>query len=52
MYHFDAGEHPPAARSYLWMIAVMENYRERDGAITVPEVLRVDMGGAMVILDI
>jgi seryl-tRNA synthetase len=28
------------------MIAVMENYQNADGSITVPEVLRPYMGGA------
>jgi len=27
------------------MIAVMENYQQRDGSVTVPEVLRPYMGG-------
>ena len=27
------------------LIAVMENYQQRDGSITVPEVLRPYMGG-------
>ncbi len=27
------------------MIAIMENYQQRDGSIEIPEVLRVYMGG-------
>ena len=31
------------------MIAVIENYQQKDGSIVVPEVLRPYMGGADVI---
>ena len=31
------------------MIAVMENYQQKDGSIVVPEVLRPYMGGVEVI---
>jgi seryl-tRNA synthetase len=31
------------------MIAIMENYQQEDGSITIPEVLRPYMGGAKAI---
>jgi seryl-tRNA synthetase len=31
------------------LIAVMENYQQRDGSIRIPEVLRPYMGGAEII---